>query len=272
LTGTINGSSQTGVSGQGRRRAREPFSRARRVEFTLTGEEYAVVMAAARQTGLARGGCAAQAALAAAANGNHIGDQEALGQVLIELMRDSIELLVSELVTNAVKATAGRDRLLPIRLHLSSDKERLLIEVWDGDPRPPVLTELGEDGIPALRDEGGRGLFLVAALSYRWNWYASRERGGKVVRCEVQLRAGHGSPGHGTNSLKEGTSPAMSSPASQGSAASLPGVDCESASVPVSAPGTALPLRPQPTGMDVKQWVSPDPEILRRVKAALTRL
>jgi anti-sigma regulatory factor (Ser/Thr protein kinase) len=100
-------------------------------------------------------------------------------------LAETAELLVSELVTNAVKATAGYDRLLPIRLHLSSDKERLLIEVWDVDPRPPVLTGLGEDGIPAPGNEGGRGLFLVATLSQRWNWYASRRWGGKVVWSEI---------------------------------------------------------------------------------------
>lgn len=111
-------------------------------------------------------------------------------------LAETAELLVSELVTNAVKATAGHDRLLPIRLHLSSDKERLLIEVWDADPRPPVLTGLEEDGIPALGNEGGRGLFLVATLSQRWSWYASRQWGGKVVWSELQtespLNSGHG--------------------------------------------------------------------------------
>lgn len=54
-------------------------------------------------------------------------------------LAETAELLVSGLVTNAVKATAGYDGLLPIRLHLSSDKERLLIEVWDAAPRPPVV-------------------------------------------------------------------------------------------------------------------------------------
>ena len=70
MTGTINGSSQAGVSGQGRRRARQPVPRTRRVEFTLTGEEYAVLVAAAGRAGLARRAYAAQAALAAAANGS----------------------------------------------------------------------------------------------------------------------------------------------------------------------------------------------------------
>jgi anti-sigma regulatory factor (Ser/Thr protein kinase) len=47
------------------------------------------------------------------------------------------ELLVSELVTNAVKATAGRDEAA-VRLRLSGDSTRVLIEVWDADPRAPA--------------------------------------------------------------------------------------------------------------------------------------
>ena len=51
MVGTINGSGGTGVSGQGRRRARQPVPRTRRVEFTLTGEEYAVVSSGGRAGG-----------------------------------------------------------------------------------------------------------------------------------------------------------------------------------------------------------------------------
>ena len=69
MTGAISDGSQAGVSGQGRRRARQPVPRTRRVEVTLTGEEYAVIEAAARRAGLARRAYIAQAVLAAAANG-----------------------------------------------------------------------------------------------------------------------------------------------------------------------------------------------------------
>jgi len=37
-------------------------------------------------------------------------------------------------------------------------------------------------------------------------------------------------------------------------------------------PVPALPFKPAPTGMRATAWVSPDPETLRRVKAALDRL
>jgi len=74
------------------------------VEFTLTGEEYAVVMAAAGRAGLARRAYAAQAAMAAAANGRAASDQESLGQILIELMRAAG--LVRRIASNLNQAVA----------------------------------------------------------------------------------------------------------------------------------------------------------------------
>ncbi len=95
------------------------------------------------------------------------------------------ELLVSELVTNAVQAAAGHAQAA-VRLRLSGDRTRVLIEVWDADPRPPAPKDLGEYGTPDPQEEGGRGLFLVAALSARWDWYPTREPVGKVVWCEME--------------------------------------------------------------------------------------
>ncbi len=57
-----------------------------------------------------------------------------------------------------------------------------------------------------------------------------------------------------------------------GGAERLPGAACGPAPVLVNAPGMALPSRPQPAGVDARRWVPPDPEILRRVRAALARL
>ena len=95
------------------------------------------------------------------------------------------ELLTSELVTNAVKATAGQQQAA-IRLRLSGDSARVLVEVWDADPQPPAPKDLGEGGTPDPEEEGGRGLFLVAALSARWNWYLTEDPEGKVVWCELR--------------------------------------------------------------------------------------
>ena len=47
------------------------------------------------------------------------------------------------------------------------------------------MKELGEGNVPDFDTEGGRGLFLVDALSERWNWYDARAWGGKVVWAEV---------------------------------------------------------------------------------------
>ena len=104
----------------------------------------------------------------------------------LNVLAADVELLTSELVTNSVKATAGRDDRPAIRLRLSSDHARVLVEVWDADPRPPAPIDLGEDGMPDPEEEGGRGLFLVAALSARWDWYLTQEPAGKVVWCVLQ--------------------------------------------------------------------------------------
>jgi len=56
-------------------------------------------------------------------------------------------------------------------------------------------------------------------------------------------------------------------PAPHGSAEAA----CERTAVPAGAPGAGLPLRPQRAGVNARRWVPPDPEILRRVKAALAR-
>ena len=75
-------------------------------------------------------------------------------------LADNVELVVSELVTNAVLASTypdGRPRYeegagLPrVHLRLSSDRVRVLIEVWDQDLQPPTPKTAGPD------EEGGRG-------------------------------------------------------------------------------------------------------------------
>jgi anti-sigma regulatory factor (Ser/Thr protein kinase) len=92
---------------------------------------------------------------------------------------NDVELLVSELVTNAVRASLTIKRDLPIRLWLLSDNVRVVVSVWDGNPRPPVRVDAIEDA------ESGRGLVLVEALSDKWDWFAHKSLGGKVVWCEI---------------------------------------------------------------------------------------
>lgn len=82
------------------------------------------------------------------------------------------ELVVSELVTNALKANRGSTRTIDLRL--SCDADLLLVEVWDASEVVPELV-FGSNG----EAEGGRGLVLVEALSEKWLYY--HHNGGKVV-------------------------------------------------------------------------------------------
>jgi anti-sigma regulatory factor (Ser/Thr protein kinase) len=88
---------------------------------------------------------------------------------------EAAELIVSELVTNAVRAYPGWTQPVPyVRLWLSSDREHVLVQVWDGADRMPVLQE------PDQAATGGRGLLIVAALSKDWGWYQPAALPGKI--------------------------------------------------------------------------------------------
>jgi anti-sigma regulatory factor (Ser/Thr protein kinase) len=91
-------------------------------------------------------------------------------------LTDTTELLVSEIVANAVRVTT---RPLTLRL-LRTDVLR--VEVRDDSTQLPRL------GHAQLDDEGGRGLFLVDQLARRWG--ATRVSGGKIVWFEQRLPAG----------------------------------------------------------------------------------
>jgi anti-sigma regulatory factor (Ser/Thr protein kinase) len=85
------------------------------------------------------------------------------------------ELVVSELVTNSIRASRAAGGHRPVRLWLAADGARAAIGVWDRSPDPPV------PGQPRDTDESGRGLLLVEAVSTAWDWYP--EDGGKIVRA-----------------------------------------------------------------------------------------
>jgi anti-sigma regulatory factor (Ser/Thr protein kinase) len=90
-------------------------------------------------------------------------------------LRQDIELLVSELVTNAILASGVLGQGTAVRLWLLSDGTQVLIMVWDAKKQPPVRLDSGPDA------ESGRGLLLVEALSHQWSWYPTTEPSGKVV-------------------------------------------------------------------------------------------
>ena len=93
----------------------------------------------------------------------------------LSALQESTELLVSELVTNAVQAARAATGATPVRLWLLSDTVRVVILVWDASPEPPVRMSSGDDA------ETGRGLLLVEAISDQWGSYPVRDEGGKVV-------------------------------------------------------------------------------------------
>jgi len=88
----------------------------------------------------------------------------------------SAELLVSELVTNAVRYAQGR---IGLRLVLEGG---LVCEVLDDSAALPRLRHPGEE------DERGRGLQIVSQMAQRWG--ARRTLTGKVVWCELPLPHG----------------------------------------------------------------------------------
>lgn len=87
-------------------------------------------------------------------------------------------LVLSELVTNGVAATAGMSwegGLPPVRLWVRGGPSVVALLVWDatvGTPVPRAAT---------YADEAGRGLMIVAELSAWWGFYYPAEMGGKVT-------------------------------------------------------------------------------------------
>ncbi|MFE0381937.1 SpoIIE family protein phosphatase [Streptomyces inhibens] len=85
----------------------------------------------------------------------------------------STELIVSELITNAILYASG-----PIRVRLLYDRT-LICEVSDTGSTAPHLR------YAAVEDEGGRGLFLVAQLAQHWGTRYTPE--GKIIWAEQTL-------------------------------------------------------------------------------------
>ncbi|MGW6059726.1 SpoIIE family protein phosphatase [Streptomyces sp. NPDC055189] len=86
---------------------------------------------------------------------------------------ETAELLVSELVTNAVRHSRGRR----VELRLVRSGTTLICEVEDDDHTLPTLLNAGP------RDEFGRGLRIVSVLAKEWG--TSRTSSGKTVWFEL---------------------------------------------------------------------------------------
>jgi serine phosphatase RsbU (regulator of sigma subunit) len=112
--------------------------------------------------------------LTSAAKARHLIREPMARWGLDELM-PTTELLVSELVTNAIRYATGE---VTIRLVLDGP---LVCEVLDNSSALPRLRHAGRD------EECGRGLEVVSQLAQRWG--ARRTREGKIVWCEQAVPA-----------------------------------------------------------------------------------
>ncbi|MEV6835340.1 ATP-binding protein [Streptomyces sp. NPDC051133] len=103
-----------------------------------------------------------------------------LGIEADEPLAETLILLVSELVTNAVVHTACPAVLrlsVPVPQTEATPSTTLRLEVADTSSRAPVPRCAAGDAT------GGRGLALVDCLADRWGW--SREDAGKSIWCEL---------------------------------------------------------------------------------------
>lgn len=102
---------------------------------------------------------------------------DSLGEQIGSVAADTLELLVSEVVTNAV-THAGSSCELAVRLVGGT---RVRVEISDRQPAPPHLVA------PVSAEQTqGRGLWLVDALAADWG-VAPVSGAGKAVWFDVAL-------------------------------------------------------------------------------------
>lgn len=106
--------------------------------------------------------------------------REVAARLMSEAQGANLQLVISELVSNAVKY-GGSDQ---IRLAMTPKTEFLCIQVTDSGPglvpRPGAIGERVDDG-------AGFGLFLVERFARRWG--VTREAGRTRVWCEIDYEA-----------------------------------------------------------------------------------
>ncbi|WP_406296070.1 ATP-binding protein [Streptomyces sp. NBC_00624] len=109
---------------------------------------------------------------------------EQVGAWRLDELPDTVELLVSELVTNALCHARG-----PVRLNLQVRDARLRCEVEDTNSDGPVRRSVCADA------EGGRGMEILDLLAEAWG--SSRTATGKTLWFElpVSVPAQTGGPG-----------------------------------------------------------------------------
>jgi hypothetical protein len=112
-----------------------------------------------------------------------------LGEWRMTALADTAELVTSELVTNAVRASTDEHghpiyvggHMAVILVRLLADRTRLVLEVWDMAEAQPAARRVDADA------ESGRGLELVAALAANWGWKTVPDWPGKYVWAELRM-------------------------------------------------------------------------------------
>lgn len=89
--------------------------------------------------------------------------------------RDVVLLVISELVTNAVRQGDG-----PVRITLEAADDSLMVEVFDTGHRLPAM------GDAALDSTGGRGLHMIETVSDGWG--VREDLNGKTVWARLLFR------------------------------------------------------------------------------------
>jgi hypothetical protein len=100
----------------------------------------------------------------------------------LDRLADDLDLVVSELITNALlhARTGPRPAGADIMLELEQCGDTLTCRVADGSALPPAKEEASATA------ESGRGLLLVESLSSAWGWHHGAS--GKFVWAEFDLR------------------------------------------------------------------------------------
>ncbi|WP_420311907.1 ATP-binding protein [Streptomyces sp. YS-B37] len=93
---------------------------------------------------------------------------------------ESAELVLSELVTNALRVRVPSDRQVGVRIARSLEDGLLRLEVSDAGSGWPEVRTLGDE------ETGGRGLLLVEALAHCWGVEERVGGIGKTVWAELK--------------------------------------------------------------------------------------
>jgi hypothetical protein len=89
-------------------------------------------------------------------------------------LREPVSYIVSELVTNSVRACQPLPERPHVVVSLHANRRQLMIGVWDALTQPPTPKEHD------IHAEGGRGLEIVSALATRWGCHHPT-CGGKIT-------------------------------------------------------------------------------------------